>query len=54
MQSPGAVDRFRHFEFKNPPIIEVGRTSDFGWGINNQNMGENPPVKVKRCDALKF
>ena len=23
MQSPGAVDRFRHFKFQNPPIIEV-------------------------------
>jgi hypothetical protein len=28
MQLPGAVDRFRHFKFKKPPIVEVRGTLD--------------------------
>ena len=52
MLSPGAVDRFRHFRFKNPPIVEVG--GDFwvmgrSWayfGGNVNTLERNPLAAV--------
>ena len=60
MQLPGAVDRFCHFEFKNPPIIEVrgdfwvmGRSRAYFWGTV-KTLERNPLLAVNRGVAQQI